>query len=97
MLDNNRTEISLRKIKYDSKYFGIATGVLAAILFLLIILNSVISDINATQLLKPLIPFWNGISFTYIVAGFFASFIWGWLIGFFFILIYNWFDKRFTK
>ncbi|GJQ61127.1 MAG: hypothetical protein CMF23_15545 [Ignavibacteriae bacterium] len=97
MLDNNQSKIELRKNKYASKYFGVATGVLAVILFMLIILNSAVSNINEAQLIKPFIPFWNGMSIPNIAGGIFISFIWGWLIGFFFMLIYNFFDSKFSN
>ncbi len=75
MLDNNQSKIELRKNKYASKYFGVATGVLAVILFMLIILNSAVSNINEAQLIKPFIPFWNGMSIPNIAGGIFISFI----------------------
>lgn len=97
MKNINQTEKQTYKKKYDSKYFGIASGILSTILFLLIVVNASISDVGTVELLRPFIPFWNGLSITNIAGGIFASFIWGWLLGYFFILFYNFFDDRFSK
>lgn len=97
MKNIKQTEKQTHKKKYDSKYFGIACGILSAILFLLIVVNASLSNVGTIELLKPFIPFWSGISVTNIAGGIFASFIWGWLLGYFFILFYNFFDKKFTQ
>lgn len=95
-MTNNRKKPAYQN-KYDPKLFGIATGALASILSLLVVINTSISNIDTVKLLKPFIPFWTGISLLNIIGGILVSFIWGWLLGYFFILFYNFFDRRFSS
>jgi len=80
--------------KYDAKYFGLATGILAILLFLLVVINILLS--NNTELISrliPLIPFMTSINFFTIIGGIIVSFLWGLFLGYLFIIIYNFYDK----
>lgn len=83
--------------KYDAKYFGIAVGVLAQILYLLIILKMLTVAEDTSNFILPFIPFFTSLSLLNFLGGLVLSFLWGWVIGFFFIIIYNYFDKLFMK
>ena len=80
--------------KYDAKYFGIATAILAIIFFLVVVINILLS--NNTELISrliPFIPFMTSINFFTIIGGIIVSFLWGLFLGYLFIIIYNFYDK----
>lgn len=83
--------------KYDEKYFGVATGIFTAALFILAAIKMIFSGEDYFALIKPLIPFFNSINTLNVIGGIAASFLWGWVLGYFFMIFYHWFDKRFTK
>jgi len=79
--------------KYEPVYFGAATGLFALILYILVIINILAS--NNTELLSrlvPLIPFMNTINALTVIGGFVVSFLWGFVLGYIFIIIYNFHD-----
>jgi len=49
-----------------------------------------------TALIKPLIPFFNSVNTLNVIAGVAVSFLWGWILGYFFMVYYHRFDKRFS-
>lgn len=83
--------------KYDSKYFGIAVGFFGVLLFIIAVSKDIFSPSNIIMFVKPFIPFYDGLNIVNFTGGIIVSFLWGWLLGFFFMTIYNWFDKRLTK
>lgn len=83
--------------KYDGKYFGIATGILSVIIFLLAIIKMLISSIDAVGYVKPFIPFFNELNALTIIGGVAAAFIWGWILGYLYMMVYNFVDKRFIN
>ena len=82
--------------KYDAKYFGIAAGIFSAFIFILVVLKLVTSQVDSIPYVKPFIPFFNGVTFLNVIGGVAVSFLWGWLIGYFFVIVYNWVDKKFS-
>lgn len=90
---NSPAEVLTEK-KYDEKYFGVATGIFAAAIFILAALKMIFSGEDYSYLIKPLIPFFNSVSAINIIGGIAASFLWGWVIGYFFMLLYRRFDKK---
>ncbi|MGK9368395.1 hypothetical protein ACSSWA_05805 [Melioribacter sp. Ez-97] len=83
--------------KYSSVYFGIITGVAGAALFLLSIIKTLVSDIDALPYIRAIVPFVDSITIYTVLGGLAAAFIWGWVLGFFFMLIYNWIDNYFFE
>ncbi len=83
--------------KYDEKYFGIAAGVFAVIVFLLAIIKLIFSGENNPTIFKPFIPFFNSLNAFAALGGIVVSFLWGSILGYFFILIYHFFDRRTAK
>ncbi len=83
--------------KYSSKYFGIAAGIFFAILFILIAINMFFSGEDYIVFIKPFIPFFNSVNALNIIGGITVSFLWGWFLGYFFLNVYHWFDKRFNS
>ena len=83
--------------KYDAKYFGIATGISSVIIFLLAIIQMLFFSENVTDYIKPFIPFFNDLTVLNTIGGVVVSFLWGWVLGYFFIILYNWIDKRLVK
>ncbi|AFN74041.1 hypothetical protein MROS_0800 [Melioribacter roseus P3M-2] len=83
--------------KYSSVYFGIITGVAGAALFLLAIIKTLVSDIDALPYIRTMMPFVDSITIYTVLGGLAAAFIWGWVLGFFFMLIYNWIDNYFFE
>ena len=82
--------------KYDEKYFGVAAGAFAVIIFLLAVIKMIFSNNDYSIYLKPFIPFFNSVNAINITGGIIVSFLWGWLIGYFFMVFYHWFDKKFS-
>ena len=82
--------------KYDAKYFGVATGVFAAFVFILAAIKMIFGGEDYTALIKPLIPFFNSVNTLNVIAGVAVSFLWGWILGYFFMVYYHRFDKRFS-
>lgn len=80
--------------KYDAKYFGTAIGIFSLVIFLLAVTNMALSGRDYSFYLKPLIPFFNSVNTINIIGGIVVSFLWGWVLGYFFIVIYHWFDKK---
>lgn len=91
--DNSSVEVTRGK-KYDEKYFGVATGVFAAAIFILAAIKMIFGGEDYSALIKPLIPFFNSVSIINIIGGIAVSFLWGWLIGYLFMVLYHWFDKK---
>jgi len=84
--------------KYNAKYFGIASGVLFTILFLLVVVNILLSsNTGLLTRLIPFIPFMTSISFLTVIGGIIVSFLWGLLLGYLFIIVYNFYDKVLEK
>lgn len=80
--------------KYDEKYFGIAAGTFAAIIFLPAVIKIIFSGALQVSYLKPFIPFFDSASILNILGEIVVSFLWGWVLGYFFMLIYHWLDKK---
>lgn len=91
--DNSSVEVSRGK-KYDEKYFGVATGVFAAAIFILAAIKMIFGGEDYSVLIKPFIPFFNSVSLINTIGGIAVSFLWGWVMGYFFMVFYHWFDKR---
>ncbi len=83
--------------KYDEKYFGIAAGAFAVIVFLLALIKLICSNENRLAYFKPFIPFFNYLNAFTALGGIAAAFLWGWILGYFFMLVYHFFDKITTK
>ncbi len=84
--------------KYNAKYFGIASGVLFTILFLLVVVNILLSsNTGLLTRLIPFIPFMTSISFLTVIGGIIVSFLWGLLLGYLFIIVYNFYEKVLEK
>lgn len=83
--------------KYDEKYFGVAAGTFAVIIFLLAVIKIIFSGEAQAPYLKPFIPFFDSVNAINIVGGIVVSFLWGWALGYFFMLIYHWIDKKFNS
>lgn len=82
--------------KYNPKYFGFASGVLSAILFLVVLVNVLLSNNSAIEsTLIPFIPFMTTINFFTVIGGIIVSFLWGVFLGYLFIIIYNFYDSLF--
>ena len=82
--------------KYNPKYFGIAAGVLAVILFLIVLVNALLSNNTAiASTLIPFIPFMTSITFLTVIGGIVVSFLWGVFLGYLFIITYNFYDSLF--
>jgi hypothetical protein len=82
--------------KYDEKYFGVSTGIFTTAIFLLAVIKMIFSGEDYSALVKPLIPFFNSITTVNVIGGIAVSFLWGWVLGYFFMIIYHWLDKRST-
>lgn len=82
--------------RYDAKYFGIASGILSVIIFLLALIKSFYTDAVITYL-RPFIPFYSETNFLNAVGGIVVAFIWGFVLGYFLILTYNFFDQKFSR
>jgi len=80
--------------KYDEKYFGVATAIFTAFVFILPAIKMIFSDVDYPNFIKPFIPFFNSVNAINIIGGIAISFLWGWLIGYFFMFFYHWFDKK---
>jgi len=63
--------------KYSSKYFGVLIGILAEFIYLLAVIKSLSSEFDSTEYIKPLIPFFNEITFVNVIGGVVVSFLWG--------------------
>jgi hypothetical protein len=85
------------KKKYDEKYFGAAAGIFAAAIFILATIKMIFSGTDYSTLIKPFIPFFNSITTANVIGGIAVSFLWGWVIGYFFMVFYHWFDKCSAK
>jgi hypothetical protein len=83
--------------KYDEKYFGVAAGIFAAAIFILAAIKMIFSGVDNSVYVKPLIPFFNSLNVINIIGGIAASFLWGWILGYFFMIVYHWFDKKFSN
>lgn len=84
--------------KYDEKYFGVATGIFAAAIFILAAIKMIFSGEDYSDYsvyIKPFIPFFNSINAVDVIGGIAVAFLWGWLIGYFFMVFYHWFDEKF--
>ena len=83
---------------YDEKYFGIAAGIFSNIIFILAVINIILSPkVYSYNIIKPFIPFFHNVNMLNIIGGIIVSFIWGWILGYFFMLFYNWFNKLLDK
>ena len=80
--------------KYSEKYFGIAAGTFAVIIFLVAAIKMIFSGNDYSGMIKPFIPFFNSMNVLNLIGGIIVSFLWGWLLGYFFLVFYNWFDKK---
>ncbi len=83
--------------KYDAKYFGVATGISAIIVFLLALTKMFFYSENVADYIKPFVPFFNELTLLNTIGGVVVSFLWGWVLGYFFMLLYNWIDRRVVK
>lgn len=90
-------KLQTRTKKYDEKYFGIAAGVFAAIIFLIAAIKMVFSGNDFSGIIKPFIPFFTSVNVLNIIGGIIAAFVWGWIIGYFFMKIYHWIDRQFSR
>ncbi len=80
--------------KYEPLYFGAAAGAFAVVLFILVVINIVASSNDElVSRLLPLIPFMTAINFLTVLGGLFVSFLWGFFLGYLFIIIYNFYDR----
>ena len=93
----NEVKTRIAGKKYDAKYFGIAAGVFTAIVFILAAIKMIFSNKDYSAYLKPFIPFFNSLNTINVIVGIAVSFSWGWVIGYFFMIFYNWIDKRLVK
>ena len=83
---------------YDEKYFGITVGIFSDIIFILAVINILLSQkVYSYAIIKSFIPFFNNVNAVNIIGGIIVSFVWGWILGYFFMLFYNWFDKLLNK
>jgi len=80
--------------KYNAKYFGVTAGIFSVLLFILALIKMFFSKGGYSTYFKPFIPFFNSVNTVNIIGGIAVSFLWGWVIGYFFIVFYNWFDKK---
>ncbi|MBU2447067.1 MAG: hypothetical protein KJ666_16060 [Bacteroidetes bacterium] len=80
--------------KYNAKYFGVAAGIFAMLIFILAVIKMFFSNEDYSAYLKPFIPFFDSVNAVDIIGGVAISFLWGWLIGYFFMVFYNWFDRK---
>ena len=94
---SNKTKTVYAGKKYDEKYFGIAAGAFSVIIFLLAAVKMIFANEAHAAYLKPFIPFFNFINVLTTLGGIVVSFLWGLLIGYFFILIYHYFDKKIAR
>ena len=92
----SQNAVGYRGKKYDEKYFGVATGIFAAAIFILVVIKMIFGGDDYSALIKPLIPFFNSVNIINILGGVVVSFLWGWVIGYFFMVIYQWFNTRST-
>lgn len=86
----------LKSKKYDEKYFGVAIGIFAAAIFILAAIKMIFAGEDYSEFIKPLIPFFTTVNAINIIGGIIVSFLWGWVIGYFFMVIYQWFNTRST-
>src|SRR5690606_9021059 len=96
ILEGNSPVEVLERKKYDEKNFGIAAGIFSALIFILAAIKMIFGGPDYSYLIKPLIPFFNYVSGINIIGGIAVSFLWGWVIGYFFMIFYHWFDKKFN-
>jgi len=82
--------------KYDERYFGVAAGIFTVAIFILAAIKMIFSGVDYSALIKPLIPFFNSVNAINIIGGIIVSFLWGWLIGYFFMVFYHWFSPSQT-
>lgn len=87
------TEAVKTRDKYDAKYFGMAAGIFAIIIFILAVIKSFYTT-DVINFLRPFIPFYDATNFINVTGGIIASFIWGFVIGYFFIVFYNFIDRK---
>lgn len=80
--------------KYDAKYFGVAAGIFTAAIFILAAIKMIFSGEDYSAIIKPFIPFFNSVNVLNLIGGIFVAFLWGMLVGYFFIVLYNWFDRK---
>lgn len=83
--------------KYDAKYFGAAIGLFTVLIFFLVVINQIFSDNFDAIFLKPYIPFFDTVNALNIIGGIVVSFLWGWLLGYFFMIVYHWFSPSSTR
>lgn len=84
--------------KYNAKYFGLAVGVLSVMLFLIVLVNALLSNnSDIASRLIPFIPFLTSISILTAIGGIIVSFLWGVFLGYLFIVIYNFYDSLFKE
>ncbi len=101
-LDNNSNKPEESKTyytskKYDEKYFGVAAGAFAVIIFLLALIKLICyAGGDRLAYFKPFIPFFNFLNAFSALGGIIVSFLWGSILGYFFMLMYHFFDKRNT-
>ena len=82
--------------RYDSKYFGISAGIFSILIYILAVIKSFYKG-EVINYLKPFIPFYDITSFINVLGGIIMSFIWGFALGYFFVLVYTFFDKKFSS
>ena len=83
--------------KYDEKYFGIAAGAFAVIVFLLAVIKLICSTGDRLVYFKPFIPFFNSLNAFTTLGGIAVSFLWGSILGYFFMLTYHFINKSNAK
>lgn len=79
--------------KYDERYFGAAVGIFTAAVFILTVIKMVFSWNDFSGIIKPFIPFFNSVSVLNIIGGIVAAFLWGWVLGYFFMVIFHWINN----
>lgn len=90
-------KIQIKLKKYDEKYFGIAVGIFAVFVFILAAIKIIFSGEDYSVYIKPFIPFFSSINALNVIGGIAVTFLWGWVLGYFFMIIYHWFDKKFSQ
>ena len=83
--------------KYNSVLFGLATGIFTIILYILAVFKNELSQSNVAAYIKSFIPFYETGNLFLIIIGIFAAFLWGWVLGYFFMVLYNLFDYKFNS
>ncbi|MCB0747180.1 MAG: hypothetical protein KDC90_06910 [Ignavibacteriae bacterium] len=81
---------------YNSNFGGLTIGSYSVLVFIVYLLVTIISG-GSFEVVIPFIPTLSGSGiFNYISAVIIAG-LWGYFLGFTFFIIYNFYDKKFSK